>query len=75
MNHLVEVISSSTPRRQPGRFRYGRVTAINTSVSPHLYTVDGRAMPMLLSGVTVTDLVLYWDDAHDPVGFGTPQGA
>lgn len=30
---------------------------------------------MLLSGVTVTDLVLYWDDAHDPVGFGTPQGA
>lgn len=51
--------------------RKGRVSSIDTSQQPHLFTVEGRPMPMLgvPGSVAVGDLVA-WVDQQDPIGLG-----
>jgi len=55
MNRLIEETSRRAPRRRKGQFLRGLVTAIDSSVSPKRFTVDGRPMIAL---ETKTDLAV-----------------
>lgn len=59
-----------TAAQRANRFRKGRVTAVDTTVSPDRFTVDGaRTMTSIASGLIVGDVVV-WVDQPDPFILG-----
>lgn len=63
------LIGESVRRPTPG-WSKGRVTSIDTTASPDLVTVSGRQMPIYVAGVTVGDVVLWWNDPLEPFAIG-----